>query len=297
MKYKHYIKNNRLGEYYYNEKSFKDVTTIKIGGKIKLLFFPNSIDSFIIFYKYYLKYNDCKLIVIGNGSNILASSNDFNGIVVCFKNIKNINIVNNKVIVSSGVMIMELINYLKKYNLGGFEFFGYIPATIGGLVKMNGGCYNKTISDNLISIKCIKDDGSIIIYNKKEINFYYRKTNIEDIILECCFEIKKVNKEEIEKTLKIIKQERINKQPLNYYNAGSTFKNGSNYFVGELIDKLGLKGYSINDAMISEKHGNFLVNKKNCNSEDMIKLVNFVKEKVKNKYKIELDNEWNFINF
>ena len=83
-KYEEYIKKNKLGEVY-NNKSFKDITTIKIGGKIMMLYYPNSIESFVLFYKYYLLFKDYKIVIIGNGSNILANSKTFNGIVVCFK--------------------------------------------------------------------------------------------------------------------------------------------------------------------------------------------------------------------
>lgn len=298
-KYVEFIHNNKLGNIYTN-KMFKDITTIKIGGKIGLLYYPNTIDNFIIFYKYYLENKDCELIIIGNGSNILASSNDYIGIVVSFKKIKHkYSLCNNIITVNSGVILMDCINYLKKRNLGGLEYLSLIPGTIGGMVKMNAGAYNSYISDRLIEIKCIDSKGNIINYKKDELIFSYRRSNIDDdlIILECTFELKEIDEKEINNTIQRIKKNRIENQPLDEYNAGSTFKNIKQIPSWKLIDGVGMRGYSIGEAYISSKHCNFLINKKNCNGEDMLMLVNKVKEKVKEKYNIELECEWIFINF
>ena len=164
-KYEEYIKKNKLGEVY-NNKSFKDITTIKIGGKIMMLYYPNSIESFVLFYKYYLSFKDYKIVIIGNGSNILANSKTFNGIVVCFKKcICKYFLYKNTITINSGVLIMDVINYLKDKNLGGFEKLSYIPATIGGMIKMNASCYNVNISDNLVSLKGINEKGEVIYEN------------------------------------------------------------------------------------------------------------------------------------
>ena len=294
-----YIKINNLGEYYTN-KTFKDVTTLKIGGKIKLLFYPNTIENFIKFYKFYLMDKKYHLTVIGNGSNVFANSKDYDGVVICFKKIKfKYSIIKNIVTVNSGVMIMDLINYCKNKKIGGLEKLSYIPATIGGMIKMNAGAYNYEISNQLLYITVIDKNGNIRVYNKKDIIFSYRKCNIEidDIILNCTFELNSKPKEEINKTMEYIKNNRKNKQPIEFYNAGSTFKNINDIHIWKLIDSLGLRGYRINDAMISEKHCNFLINKKDCNSDDMIDLINFVKSKIKEKYNISIECEWNFINF
>lgn len=299
LKYVEYIKKNNLGEYCLN-KSFKDITTLKIGGKIKLLFYPLTIEDFITFYKYYILYKDYPLVIIGNGSNVLASSNDFNGIVINFKKIMfKYFIYKNQIVVNSGVMIMDLINFGKKHNVGGLEKLSYIPATIGGMVKMNASAYNKNISDNINYIKCINENGDIIIYYKKDLKFKYRSCNLSSkiIILECCFNLENKDINDIDFIIQKIKKDRYLKQPLNYYNAGSTFKNINNNQVWKLIDGVGLRGYSINDAQVSPKHCNFLINKNNCDSDDMIKLIALIKKEVEQKYYLKLECEWIFINF
>lgn len=299
LKYVEYIKKNNLGEYCLN-KSFKDVTTLKIGGKIKLLFYPLTIEDFITFYKYYILYKDYPLVIIGNGSNVLASSNDFNGIVINFKkNMFKYFIYKKQIVVNSGVMIMDLINFGKKHNVGGLEKLSYIPATIGGMVKMNASAYNKNISDNINYIKCINENGDIVIYYKKDLKFKYRSCNLSSkkIILECCFNLENKDINDIDFIIQKIKKDRYLKQPLNYYNAGSTFKNINNNQAWKLIDGVGLRGYSINDAQVSPKHCNFLINKNKCNSDDMIKLIALIKKEVEQKYYLKLECEWIFINF
>ena len=298
LEYIEYIKKNKLGVIELN-KSFKNITTLKIGGKIKLLFYPYANECFIKFYRYYIINKRCPLFVIGNGSNVFAGSKDYEGIVVCFKKMCfKYGIYNNQLLVSSGVMIMDLINYLKNINLGGFEKLSYIPATIGGMVMMNAGAYKVDISDLLIYVKCIDSQGELIIYNKKEIDFSYRKSNLNDlIILEFVFEVKNIDKRSIDNTIKWIKDNRTLKQPIESNNAGSTFKNYGNKPSWKLIDEIGFRGYNINDACVSNKHCNFLINKKNCTSDDMISLINLINSKIYGKYGHKLDCEWIFINF
>lgn len=298
IEFDEYIKKNNLGECYY-DKSFKDITTIKIGGKIKLLFYPSSNENMINFYRFYLKNKTVPLIIIGNGSNIFANSKTYDGIVVSLKKIKqDVIIEGTKVIVNSGMLITNFINKLKEKNIGGLEKLAYIPGTIGGMIKMNASAYNCNITDYLNYITCIDEKGELVIYNKKELNFNYRSSSIKDcnIILNCCFELEYKEKNEINNVIDNIQKDRYLKQPLEYYNAGSTFKNAS-CSAWKLIDKVGLRGYQINDAMISNKHCNFLINKGNCKSEDMLALINLIKRKVSEELGFTLECEWVYINF
>ena len=297
LEYVNYIRKNNLGVVYTN-KTFKTLTTIKIGGKIRLLYYPNTMGNFIKFYRFYLDNKKYPINIIGNGSNILASDKEYEGVLVCFKKIHfKYAICNNVFSVTSGVMINDCIHYLKNISKGCFEKLYYIPATIGGMVKMNAGAYNCNISDNILNIKTIDNKGKIKVYKKEELIFEYRKTNIDEIILEVSFVLHNENKEKIIKDLEEIKKDRLNKYPLSFYNAGSTFKNPVDNKSWLLIDRLGLRGLNINDAQVSNKHCNFLINIRNSSSDDMVKLLNLVKDKVKNAYNINLECEWNLINF
>ncbi len=297
-KYIDYIKKYQLGEI--NLKgTFSNITTLKIGGKISLLFYPYSEEYFLSFYRFYLQYKDVPLVIIGNGSNVLASSKQFTGIVVCFKKNKykySYYPFNNKYYVccNAGVMLMDIINYFKKINIGGLEKLSYIPGTIGGMVKMNAGAYNDTISHYINSITTIDSNGKIKVI--KNHDFKYRDSQINDIILNIELILEPKEEEKIEAVMSKIKNNRFNKQPICEKNAGSTFKNINNVSVWKLIDSLGLRGYSINNAMVSNIHTNFLINRDNCSSDDMIKLIKLIKERVYEKFQIKLECEWVLIN-
>lgn len=299
LEYIEYIKKNKLGVVFLN-KTFKELTTIRIGGPINILYYPNTIDNFIMFYRFYIENKKCPIVILGNGSNILANDKEYKGIVICFKKIMfKYFLFHDVLTISSGVMINDAIHYLKKQNKGGLEKLYYIPATIGGMVKMNASAYDCSISDNIVKIKTIDEFGNINIYNKDDIKFEYRNTSINDkeIILEVAFKITQKEESEINNIINDIKNNRKNKYPLVQYNAGSTFKNPKNKKSWFLIDSVGLRGISINDACVSNKHCNFLINKKNCSSEDMIKLINVVINKVKDRYNVILECELKLINF
>ena len=296
IKYIEYIKNNKLGIIETNQL-FSKLTTLRIGGKIDLLFYPYSVEQFVLFYKFYEKYKDYPIFILGNGSNVLASSNEYKGIVICFKKIKYkysyIKNSDNVVVhVNSGVMLMDIINYFKNENIGGLEKLAYIPGTIGGIVKMNAGAYNDEIGNYVKSVKVL-ENGRVKTINN--FDFKYRSSNINKIILEVELLLKYKNKKEIEKTIQKIKESRMSKQPILQNNAGSTFKNPANLKVWKLIDELGLRGFSINNATVSDVHTNFLINKGNCKSSDMVALINLIKEKVKKKYHINLECEWEIV--
>lgn len=292
-KYIKLIKMNNLGTIS-QVKSFKELTTLHIGGKISLLFYPNSYESFLLFYKLYLLHKDFPIIIIGNGSNILASSNDYDGIVVSFKKIECKYIVmNDRIVTSSGVLIMDIISFLLRKGYGGFEDLAFIPATIGGMIKMNASAYNYEISKNLLYLKAINHLGEIEIVKKENIMFNYRSSSLNDlIIIEACFKIFKKDQEVINNRLKEIKKKRKTSQPISKYNAGSTFKNPKDYKAWELIDKCGLRGYYEGDAMISPIHTNFIINNHFASSNDVLKLINIVKKKVKTRFNIDLECEW-----
>lgn len=297
-KYIDFINEYQLGEYKLNEQ-FTNITTLKIGGPIGLLFYPSTEENFISFYRFYLQKKDVSLVVIGNGSNVLASSKTYYGIVVCFKKIKfkysYYQFQNTyHIFCNAGVMLMDLINYFKKQNIGGLEKLSYIPGTIGGMVKMNAGAYNDTIAKHIKTITIINSNGEIEVISSDK--FKYRDSQIKDIILNVEIILEYKDKEIIEQAITKIKLNRSSKQPILEKNAGSTFKNIDNISVWKLIDNLGLRGYTINEAMVSNIHTNFLINKDKCTSEDMVRLINFIKEKVYAKYKIALECEWVFIN-
>ena len=159
---------------------------------------------------------------------------------------------------------------------------------------MNAGSYNKEMKDIIIQTKCIDKNGNIKIFLNNEQELGYRKSifqNNEYIILEVKLKLKKGNCEEIENVMENIMKQRKEKQPLEYPSAGSTFKRGNGFITAKLIEKCGLKGYSIGGAQISEKHAGFIINKGNATSKDILDLIQYTKNKVYEIYHVKIEEE------
>ena len=235
------------------------------------------------------------IFVLGAGSNIIIRDGGFNGLTIKLNGqLKKINYDKHKKILEIGGAVKDLIitKFCENNSITGFEFLRGIPGTLGGNIKMNAGCYGKTISDNLISCKIIDRCGKIKSLQKEDIKFSYRKTSIKEnsIITSATFKVKLSNKDKISQKIKKIANARILSQPVNSRTGGSTFKNPPNQFAWKLIDKINYRGKSIGDASVSEQHTNFLINKDLAKSLDLEILGEEIREKVK-KYNINLDWE------
>ena len=272
-------------------------TTFKIGGNADIFIKITQIEDLKKVLQF-AKENDIQVIVIGNGSNLLVKDNGVRGIVIQIA-FNNIDIVENNedevlISVQSGVKLIELAYYFLKNNIEGFEFASGIPGTIGGAVKMNAGAYGTEFKDVIKTITFIDENMNIKKINCDEAKFEYRSSrfmNSSDIILEAELKLKKGKKEEIESKMQEYKAKRIETQPLDFPNAGSTFKRGSDFITAKLIDDLGLKGYRIGGAEVSLKHAGFIVNKGNATAKDVLDLVDFIKKKIFEEYgkNIELE--------
>ena len=277
----------------------KNYNTYKIGGKARYILKPYSINDLKELINY-LKDNDIKFFILGKGSNVILSDEDFNGAIILLDNINNILVNDVKVDVYSGCVLTKFVNHIINLGLGGLENLYGIPGTIGGAIYGNVGCYGSVISDYLESVTYLEDN-EIKTICKNECNFMYRssifKNDKNKIILNATFKLFKSNKDELLKKIKENMSKRINSQPLEFPNAGSVFRNPSNVAAGKLIEDLGLKNYNINDAYVSEKHANFIVNKGNAKSEDIINLIKYIKKEVKNTYDIELILEQEIVKY
>ena len=276
--------------------NLKKLNWFNIGGDAKVFFKPDNLDDLVTFLKTFGKSE--KIFVLGAGSNILITDNKFDGFVVKLgKNFSNISLLpNNIVVAGSAVSDKNLSNFAMENNIGGFEFLSCIPGTIGGGLRINSGCFGKEFKDILLSVQVIDRNGVIKTIPSSKIKFGYRHSPLDKdlIFLSASFQGKKKNREEINKEINKLKEEKNRRQPSRIKTGGSTFKNPINQTdikVWELIKNSISTTKSFGDAKISEKHCNFLVNSKNAKFEDMMKLINFIKSEVEKKKNIKLETE------
>ena len=295
---KEILENSKLNKenLYYNEPMAKH-TSFKIGGPADVFIKVDNIEELKEILKL-SKENKIPLTIIGNGSNILVTEKGIRGITakLNLKNIKIENIADNKekIEVDAGVPVGLLAQKLLKEEIAGFEELSGIPGTIGGAVIMNAGAHGKEIKDILKKVTAMDYEGNIYEFTNEECKFSYRNSKFQKekyIILQATLILKKGNSQEIKEKMDEYMQFRKEKQPIEYPNAGSTFKRGEDFITAKLIDEAGLKGYKIGGAQVSEKHAGFIVNVDNATAKDVIELTNYIKEQIEEKFgkKINLE--------
>jgi len=285
---------NQNKSIYFENESMKKHTTFGIGGKVRILIYPQDLNELIQIIKIINK-NKIEFYFIGSGSNLLVSDKNLRCIIVSLKKtFKKILFNNNTVNVEAGVMLGTLVKKFNKREITGYESLIGVPGTVGGALIMNAGAFGSEISNNFISARTITNNGTIKKYDNKKIVFSYRESSFpkNEILIDALFKCKKGNNGKINEKKMASSKERKEKQPLKYRSAGSIFKNPSpKIAAGYLIDKANLKGIQIGGAQISEKHANFIINKGNASSNDVIELINIIKKKVYMLFKIKLELE------
>ena len=280
--------------------SIKKYTTYKIGGNAACVVYPKSIEKLVQLMKF-IKFRNIKYKIIGNGSNLIFSDKDFEGILIKLTEFDNIEIFDNKIKVGAGYSLMKLSRIALKNSLTGLEFAAGIPGTVGGAVFMNAGAYKSDMGYVVQSVKVLTKDFKIVELENKEMNFHYRTSFLQKhqdyVCLEVIIRLEKGKKDVIEDVMKSRLKRRVESQPLNYPSAGSVFRNPTGMFAGELIEKCGLKGYKLGGAMISDKHANFVINIDNAKAIDVRNLISLAQEKVKKEYNVDLKVEQEFVNW
>lgn len=276
------------------------LTTYKVGGLAKYVVYPKDYSSFVSLLRIIKKYN-IKFKIIGNGSNLLFSDKTYNGILIKLSEFNDIEFFDNKIKVGAGFSLIKLSLLAAKHSLTGLEFASGIPGTVGGAIFMNAGAYKSDMGYVVQEVKVLTPDLRIITLENKELNFHYRssflQTHPDYICLEAIIKLEKGNKTTIENVIKERRKRRIESQPLEYPSAGSVFRNPTDAFAGQLIEESGLKGLHKGGAMVSDKHANFIVNAGGASSKDIKDLIDYVHNKIKEKYNIDLKVEQEFVNW
>jgi UDP-N-acetylmuramate dehydrogenase len=275
-------------------------SSFKIGGPSRFAIFPQNKDELISVLKE-IKNCSYKYKIIGNGSNILFDDKGFDGIIIFTKRVSDIQYIRRGdktlLLADCGKSLTELAGEAgKKHSLTGLEFAYGIPGTVGGAVYMNAGAYGGQMSDVVIETEYFDtNDGEVKKFTAAEHEFDYRHSVFADhpeyIVLSTTLELKEGNAEDIFSTMTKNMTSRKEKQPLEYPNAGSTFKRPSGHFAGKLIEDSGLKGYTVGGAQISQKHAGFTINVGGATSADVLSLIEHTKKTVKENFGIELESE------
>ena len=246
--------------------SLAGYTTFKIGGPAKYFFRAKTKQDLIKAVEF-AKSNHLPYFILGGGSNLLVSDNGFDGLVIKVQNTK-YQILGTKIIVEAGVKLNDLVKVSIENNLTGLEWAIGIPGTIGGAVKVNAHAFGSNISELVGDIK--KDN---------------------NIIFSVELELKKGGRKESNELIKEYIKKRENSQPLEYPSAGCIFRNIPGHGAGRLIDKAGLKGVKIGQAMISDKHANFIINLGEAKAKDVMELIKLVKKAIKKRFNLDLEEE------
>lgn len=271
-------------------------TTFRVGGKVEALYLTQELHGLKRMVSY-LREENIPCLAVGKGSNLLVRDGGLKGVVIILKgglatvekNGKNDQIV----LAGGGLGIGELVSYCTRTGLGGLEFLAGIPGTVGGAVAMNAGAFGKDMGSMVKEIQILTDEGALIAKDRSQLKFSYRELAIPKgaVIVGVRFELDKEDPESISQRVEDYVTRRKAKQPLEYPSGGSVFKNPPNDYAGRLIEEAGLKGRRIGGAMISPKHANFIVNTSNARADDILALIDLVREKVMEESGIELEPE------
>lgn len=270
-------------------------TTIKIGGPADLFIEPASIDELKkvmnVIKKYHLKWR-----AIGRGSNLLVSDKGIEGVVIKLGHgLDHLEINDTEITVGGGHSLVSLSTLISRKGLSGLEFASGIPGSVGGAVYMNAGAHGSDISKVLTKAHILFNDGSMEWLSNEEMEFSYRTSILQKkrpgIVVEAVFQLSAGERKEIVSIMQKNKDYRKVTQPWNYPCAGSIFRNPLPNYAGKLIEEAGLKGYRIGGAEISEMHGNFIVNAGNATADDVLALIQYVKDTIYSRYQIKMETE------
>lgn len=289
------INDEDLGSYKENVP-MSNHTSVKTGGMVPLLVMPSSIDA-IVKIVGIAQENDIQTKIIGRGSNILFPDNDMNVIIIKISNVLqglSIDEGTGEVTVGAGYSFQKLAKQLSKKGFSGLEFGGGIPGTVGGAVYMNAGAHTGVVSDVVDEVVYLDEDLKMKSLTREGAKFSYRTSIFQSrrwIILEVKLKLSMGDTAEIFKKMSGNLEYRKVMQPLEWPSFGSVFRNPPGGHAGKIIEELGLKGYQIGGAKISDKHANFIINDGNATTEEVKRLIKYIQDTVKDRKGVVLETE------
>lgn len=273
----------------------KMYSSFRTGGDASVMLYPKNEKSLFEAIKICKDLN-IRPFILGNGTNILVSDKGIDNVVIHIgKGFDEIELVDDTTIrCQTGCSLMKLCRFALEKGLTGLEFAYGIPGTVGGAMYMNAGAYDGEMKDVALSCDYITFDCEKGTLTGEEMGLSYRHSAFVDsdkIIVSALLKLEKGSKTEIENKMSDLMSRRKDKQPIEYPSAGSTFKRPAGHFAGKLIEDCGLRGKSIGGAQVSEKHCGFIINKNNATSDDILDLIDFVRDEVLEKTGVMLETE------
>lgn len=271
----------------------KDYTTFRIGGEAAALFELDSVQKCQRLIPFAAK-NNIPYFILGRGSNVLADDRKTDLAIFRINGSAPEMIGEDTIHCFAGVPLVKLCGFALDNGLGGLEFAYGIPGSVGGAVYMNAGAYGGEMKDVLASVSALDTNGNIHEYSADELEMSYRHSRFTDsgeVILSAEFRLKKADKNSIKARMSELMEKRRSKQPLEFPSAGSTFKRPEGAYAAQLIEECGLKGFTVGNAQVSEKHSGFVINRGGASFDDVMAVIAAVKKTVAEKtgYKLECE--------
>lgn len=270
--------------------NLKDKNTYKTGGSAKIAVFPDSAEKVKKLLSF-LKQENAIYSVLGAGSNLLISDSGYDGVLISTEKLKGISVSGNLVTCFAGERVCDFLKQALYNSLGGVEFLNGIPASVGGVVTMNAGCFGKNVGDYVSYV--VASSG---IYSFADCEFGYRTSRFKrdkDVVISVCFNLENVEYDQSESKAEYFLKLRKSKQPKGR-SCGSVFKNDG-YYAGKVIESCNLKGFRMGSAYVSERHANFILADRNAKSADISRLIRHIKKTVREKCGILLQEEIEYL--
>ena len=269
-------------------------TTFRVGGAADILIRIQSEEQLTKLVSYFGQLNQ-PYLVIGNGSNLLVSDRGYQGVVLLIGDgMSDVKVDGERMCVQAGALLSSVASQAAQHALSGLEFAAGIPGSMGGAIVMNAGAYDGEMSQVVESVTVLNEQGERMVLDRDTMEFGYRTSIIRNrpfIVVETVLRLHQGDAQEIRARMDDFNTRRRAKQPLEYASAGSTFKRPEGYYAGKLIMDAGLRGYRIGGAQVSEKHCGFIINVGNASAQDIYELITEVQEKVKQRFRVELEPE------
>jgi UDP-N-acetylmuramate dehydrogenase len=274
------------------QELLKNHSYIRIGGPAHIFVEAESTEDLLNAIKI-AKDSNLPYYIIGGGSNILFPDEGYHGVIIKTTGLNDITIYGTKVKVKAGIRLPYLVNELLRAELSGMEQLCEIPGTIGGAISGNAGAFGREIGELFIEGVVLTPDGHIVKITQKDLNFSYRRSDLKKIgiLIEATLQLVPSTSDKIKSAMEEFKSRRRETQPVGELTLGSVFKNPEGISAGYLLDRAGLKGFTVGGAKFSEKHANFIVNFSNATYQDVLELIKIGFEKVKEMFNIELERE------